>query len=184
MASPRSTPRLRPSRWRDLGALDWLIAVAGGAVTGAREPLRFVTALGRHRRLFRSWFLYSAAMMPFGRLPRRDTELAILRVAHRTRCDYELAHHRPLARRAGLTSEQIEHVCSEQTAGWDARSTALLEAVDQVLEGIPLGDDAWLALAEHLDERQIIELCLLVGHYRAFAITLRTLGVEPEPRLR
>ncbi len=40
--------------------------------------------------------------MPGGRLPRRETELTILRVATLARSDYELAHDRHLGRRGGL----------------------------------------------------------------------------------
>ena len=52
--------------------------------------------------LFRAWLIYSAQLMPFGSLPRRDAELVILRVAWRSREAYEWWHHVPLALRAGL----------------------------------------------------------------------------------
>jgi 3-oxoacyl-[acyl-carrier-protein] synthase III len=40
--------------------------------------------------------------MPFGKLPRRDTELVILRVAWRCGCAYEWQQHVPIALRVGL----------------------------------------------------------------------------------
>ena len=42
--------------------------------------------------------------MPGGKLPRADTELVILRVAHLTECDYEWDHHERIGRRAGLSA--------------------------------------------------------------------------------
>jgi hypothetical protein len=35
-------------------------------------------------------------------------------------------------------------------------------------------------LSDELTDRQLIELCLLVGHYEMLAMTLNSLGVEPE----
>jgi hypothetical protein len=35
-------------------------------------------------------------------------------------------------------------------------------------------------LCAELTDRQLIELCLLVGHYEMLAMTLNSLGVEPE----
>ena len=38
--------------------------------------------IARHRRLFRPWLRFAATLMPGGVLPRADSELVILRVAH------------------------------------------------------------------------------------------------------
>ena len=45
--------------------------------------------------------------MPGGTLPRRETELVIIRVAHLAGCDYEREHHLRLGRRAGVTDEDV-----------------------------------------------------------------------------
>ena len=38
-----------------------------------------------------------------------------------------------------------------------------------------------MPLAAELREPELIELCLLVGHYEMLAMTLNSLGVEAEP---
>ena len=43
--------------------------------------------------------------------------------------------------------------------------------------------DTWEALAGELDERQLIELCVLVGQYHLVAFMLNAVGVQPEPGL-
>ena len=58
-------------------------------MTGTEPPGVFLT-LGRHRRLFWGWLLFAGSLMPGGRLPRRETELVILRVATLAGNDYEL----------------------------------------------------------------------------------------------
>ena len=71
--------------------------------------------------------------MPGGRLPRTDTELVILRVAHNTGCEYEWGHHERIGRRAGLGAEEIDRVRDGAEApGWSARQALLLSAVDEL----------------------------------------------------
>src|SRR5215472_4020944 len=44
-------------------------------------------------------------------------------------------------------------------------------------------DDTWALLAEHLDERQLIEVPVVVGQYHLVAYMLNSLGIEREPGL-
>ena len=74
-------PRVAPGTRRQLGLVNNAIARLAGRATGGAPPNIFTT-LGRHRRLFRRWLWFAGALMPGGRLPRVETELVILRVAH------------------------------------------------------------------------------------------------------
>jgi AhpD family alkylhydroperoxidase len=154
-----------------------LIAVS----LGHSEPLNLFSTLARHRRLFRRWLRFAAALMPGGRLPRQDTELLILRVAHNTGCDYEYSHHEHLARQAGLTEQEIARVPDGPLApGWSPRRAALLSAADELHADRRIGDELWGRLRAQLDEPQLIELCMLVGHYEMLAMTLNSLQVQPD----
>ena len=120
--------------------------------------------------------------MPGGRLPRADTELLILRVAHSTGCEYEWGHHERLGRQAGLTGEEIERVRQGPAAeGWSPRRRALLSAADELHADRRIADETWANLRPLLSDDQLIELCMLVGHYEMLAMTLNSLGVEPDP---
>ena len=57
----------------------------------------------------------------------------------------------------------------------------MLRAADQLITDRALDDAVWLRLRETYDERQLIELCLLAGHYEMLAGTLNSLGVQIEP---
>ncbi len=119
--------------------------------------------------------------MPGGKLPRCDSELVILRVADNTGCAYEWGHHERLGRRAGLSAEEVERVRSGPEApGWSPRQQLLLRAADEMHAAGQIGDELWAALAAELDERLLIELCLLIGHYEMLAMTLITLRVQAE----
>jgi alkylhydroperoxidase family enzyme len=47
-----------------------------------------------------------------------------------------------------------------------------------------MGDAAWAALSEHTDEREAIELCMLVGHYEMLATVIAAVRIQPDPPLR
>jgi AhpD family alkylhydroperoxidase len=180
----RDAPRIAPGGRRDIGLLGWAISAVSGRVSGTGPPNLFLT-LGRHRRLFRGWLHFAGRMMPGGRLPRRETELVILRVAHLRGCDYEFDHHVHLGRRAGVTDADVARITAGgPVAGSSPREDAMLAAVDALHARQDLDDAEWGALREHLDEREVIELVLLVGHYEMLATAIRTLRVEPDRRRR
>lgn len=151
-----------------------------GRTTGTEPPAVFLT-FGRHPRLFWGWLLFAGAMMPGGRLPRRETELVILRVATLTGSDYELTQHRRLARRAGLSATDVDRVAAGPAApGWDDNDRLLLRVTDELHEHEDLADDSWASLRAVYDETRCLELVMLVGHYRMLATTLTTLRVRPD----
>jgi AhpD family alkylhydroperoxidase len=153
-----------------------------GLATGGRPPNVFTT-LARHRSLFRRWLRFAGALMPGGTLPRADTELLILRVAHNTGCEYEWGHHERLGRQAGLSHADVERVREGPEAeGWPERRRVLLRAADELHSERVVSDGTWAALAGLFGDEQLIELCLLVGHYEMLAMTLNSLQVEPDDR--
>jgi AhpD family alkylhydroperoxidase len=161
-----------------------VVAYAAGRRAGT-GPVRLFLVLGRHRRLFTGWLHFAGRLMPGGLLPRRETELVILRVAHLCGSAYELAHHTRLGRTAGLNEEDLRRVAEGPGAdGWSARERVLLRAVDALHTARDLDDDTWAELARHLDERERIELCLLAGHYEMLATVIRALRIEPDPPRR
>lgn len=171
-------PRIAPGSAREIGRINAGIARAIGVATRSGPPNVFTT-LARHRRLFRRWLRFAGALMPGGRLPRADTELVILRVAHATGCAYEWHHHERLGRRAGLSAEEIARVRDGADAeGWSPRQALLLRASDELLAERTLSDATWDGLRPLLSDEELIELCMLAGHYAMLAGTLNALRVE------
>lgn len=180
-----STSRVAIGSRREVGILTWVSVRVAGWVAGIEPPKLFLV-LGRHRRLFRAWILFASRLMPGGRLPRRETELVILRVANSRHCGYEKAHHEVLARRAGLSREEIQGLYADELPpGFSPREAAIVQAVDAMLAHRDLSDAEWEALHQHLSDLEVIELCMLVGHYDMLATTIHVLGIAPdEPRDR
>ena len=179
-----SAARIAPGGRREVGSLAWGISHIAGRVAGTGPPNLFLT-LARNRKLFRGWLRFAGRLMPGGRLPRRETELVILRVAHLTSCRYEFDHHVRLGRRAGLGNADFARVLEGPEAdGWSERDRALLAAVDRLHADRDLDDAEWHSLRSHLDEREAIEFCMLVGHYQLLATTIATLRIQPDPPRR
>jgi AhpD family alkylhydroperoxidase len=172
--------RVPPASGGSLPPLARLTAAVTARATHG-QPLRIFTTLGRHPRLFRSWLRFAATLMLRGDLPRTDRELVTLRTAWRCGCWYEWVQHAALARRAGLSTRDVARVVDgPAAAAWRPRQRMLLQAVDELHDHRAILDRTWKALSDELTERQLIELCLLVGHYEMLAMTLNALGVEPE----
>jgi AhpD family alkylhydroperoxidase len=164
--------------------VNWAISQIVGRAGGTGPPNLFLT-LGRQRKLFRGWLRFAGRLMPGGSLPRRETELVILRVAHLRSCRYEFDHHVRLGRRAGVTDTDLERVLEgPDAAGWSPRERALLAAVDGLHRDQDLDDATWASLREHLDEPETVELCMLAGHYELLATVIATLRIQPDERRR
>jgi alkylhydroperoxidase family enzyme len=179
IAALGEAPRIPPGDASEIGRLNSLFAKAAGIATGG-EPPNIFTTLARHRRLFRRWLWFAGALMPGGVLPRADTELLILRVAHNCGSEYEWAQHERIARTAGLEREEVERVREGPAAGWSERQRLLLRAADELHAERNISSELWAELRPLYSDRELIELCMLVGHYEMLAMTLNSLGVQPD----
>ena len=176
----RGAPRLVPARPHELRPLARIVAEIAGRLTGS-GPANIFTTLGQHPRLFRAWLRYSAQLMPFGQLPRRDTELVILRIAWQCHSAYEWHQHVPIALRVGLTPNEIAGVTlSPPSNRFAERQRTLLAVSDELLARRAVSDATWSAVQATLGDREAIELCLLVGHYQGLATVIGGLGIEIE----
>ena len=184
MDTAAKSPRISPGSRAEIGRLNSLIVSGLWRAAGTREPPHLFTTLARHRRLFRRWLRFAGGLMPGGSLPRRDTELLILRVAHNCDCAYERGHHERIARAAGLSADDIARTTEDPDApGWSDRDAALLRAADELHAERAIADELWESLRSELSEVELIELCLLVGHYEMLAMTINGLRIEPDEHL-
>ena len=178
--SPRpQSPRLAPlpEHDRDEQARELL---DGAAAPGAPAANIFTT-LVRHPGLFRKWLPFGGKLLT-GKLPPRDRELLILRTGWRCGAEYEWGQHTLIGRAAGLSDEEIERIkAGPEAPGWDPFDAALLKTVDELHDDGCISDATWAALAAGYDERQLIEVLMVVGHYHLVSFVLNSLGVQREP---
>ncbi|MEU9288587.1 carboxymuconolactone decarboxylase family protein [Streptomyces sp. NPDC048275] len=140
-------------------------------------PPNVLGLFARHQELATAFLGFNRYLLGGGStLPPRTRELAILRVAWRRRCQYEWAQHVRIARKAGVTDEEIDAI----RAGIP---TPITRAVDELEADSGLSDDTYAALAAELDDRQLMDLVFTVGTYGVVAMALNTFEVELDPGL-
>ena len=90
-----------------------------------------------------------------------------------------------IAEAAGVTPAEVEAIAAGPSdASWSAEDAVVLRAADELHDDAVVSDATWAALAGRYDDRQLIELVMLVGHYHMIAFTLNSLGVQVEPSVR
>jgi alkylhydroperoxidase family enzyme len=172
------------TKLRRLGPVNWVMARAAARNLSAPE-MHLFTTLGQRQGLFWAWSLYGGRLLR-GRLPRVDTELVILRVAHLRSSEYELQHHRRMARKCGLDSHMQATIFAWPDAPdgdgprviLSARQQALLNATDELIKNRTITSDTWQQLAMHLNRHRLIEFCLLATQYDGLAATISALNIE------
>jgi AhpD family alkylhydroperoxidase len=144
-------------------------------------PLPAILGLfARHPRVAGPWLGFNGSLLEDGTLEARDRELLILRVAKRTGCRYEWEQHRAIAAEVGLTEDEIRAVADDgSTSIWSQRDEVLLLAVDQLVSEQTIDDARWIELAAHFDERQLLEICFVIGSYTCLAMVLNAAGLTP-----
>ncbi len=146
------------------------------------RPLNLFATLAHDPQLLRRVNALGGYFPRHGRLDVRTRELAILRTAARTGCAYEAHHHADPGAQAGLSPAELAAIADPARAhDWAPRDRALLAFVDALLEHHEVDDAGWSAVDGHLDERDRLELLILVGFYTMLGGLLSTVQVELDP---
>ena len=192
--SAREAPRLAPvapEGWDD----EVRAAIDAGFGPGAAERLcsddadtprmpNVLATLMHHPALTGPWLAYNNVLLNAPTIDPRHRELLVLRVAWRTRARYEWVQHVRIALRVGITAEQIDAIAGlAPTAEWSPLETDLLLATDQLIDHHCIDEATWARLAEHLVERQLVEVVFVVGTYTCLAMAFNSFGLQLDPDL-
>jgi alkylhydroperoxidase family enzyme len=171
--APRIPPL--PAAERDERTSELLAGLMGGG------DMNIFTTLARHPKLLKRWSAFGGTLLAGGTLPARERELVILRTGANCRSDYEWGQHVRIGKQAGVSDDEIKRVFEGPDAdGWDDRDRTLLRAADELHTDSRISDETWAALASRYDDKQLIELLMVVGQYHLVSFTLNSLGVERE----
>jgi 4-carboxymuconolactone decarboxylase len=189
-AAPRIAP-LPTTEWGD-DAVAALRAAFGNdgaermlsTAPGTPPMPNVLTTLMRHPALAGPFLTYNNVLLRTPTLEARLRERMVLRVAWRTRSEYEWVQHVRMAARCGITADEVEAVGQGADAdAWSALETDVLAAVDQLLDRYRIDDGTWARLAQHLDERQLVEMAFVVGTYTCLAMAFNSFGLVLDPDL-
>ncbi len=120
-------------------------------------------------------------------LSRKLLELTILRTATMMDCAYELDHHVPLGKRAGLSEQQIAALKDwrPHAALFTPQEQALLAFVDGICDGGNVSDATYADVERHFPTQQIVELAHCATSYYANALFVKTFRLQiDEPHVK
>jgi 4-carboxymuconolactone decarboxylase len=135
--------------------------------------------LAHHPALFRAWLPFGGFLLTGGVLEARERELLILRTGYNCGSPYEWGQHVRIGEAVGMGRAEIMRIANGPAdPGFSAHDATLLRAADELHADAKISDATFAALREHYDERALIEIAMLVGHYHLVAFALNSLEVE------
>ncbi len=130
----------------------------------------------------RGWNAYLGAIRGACLLNGALRELAILLVARLNRAPYEFAQHEPVARREGVTAQQIAELDAWQTSSeFTPRERAVLAYTHAMTRDVQVPAPTFDGLRAWFGEREIVELTATIAAYNMVSRFLEALGVDAEP---
>ena len=132
--------------------------------------------------LAEGWFQHNNAVRWKTALDGRLREMVIIRIGHVLRVPYIVRQHVPnLAIPEGLTLRECDDLQDwEASPSFNARDRAVLAYADSMTRDIDVPDGIFENLTPHFDERQIVELTVLIGTYNMHARVMCALQIDPE----
>ncbi|WP_432842534.1 carboxymuconolactone decarboxylase family protein [Dactylosporangium sp. CA-092794] len=145
---------------------------------GRRVP-NLMRVMGRSPKFLAGWGTFSDAVRFASTLPRRESELVILRVSLLTGCRYSFSHHVPMGLQNGLTEAQLLALPDWPAAPdeFAPLDRALLAATDAIVRHQDIGDTAFAALREHLSEAEVLDVVAVASFYLSLACIANSAGV-------
>jgi 4-carboxymuconolactone decarboxylase len=142
-------------------------------VDGVRKPRSDMAALEillRHGELYKAHMGVAQIYLTAGEMSIRDRELAILRLAWLSQAPFEWGSHVMIAKRNGVTTEEVARAMEGSiAAGWSKRDRAIVRAIEELHFDSMIADETWADIQEFYNDKQQIELVILVGQYKTVA---------------
>ena len=112
----------------------------------------------------------------------RLREIVIIRVGYLNRCSYVVKQHVPLhSAPEGLTQEECDALADWRAGSlFSAPERAALAFTDASTREVEIPDDVFEELRQHFNERQIVELSVLVGTYNMHTRMCQALKIDPQ----
>jgi alkylhydroperoxidase family enzyme len=114
-----------------------------------------------------------------GAVPRRQVEIAVLRMGWNCQAVYEFGQHTLFGREAGLTDAEIYATTRPISDGaWSDAERAVLRLVDDLYADDCVSDSTWAEVTEHFSSADIVQLIAAAGCYRLVSGLANSAGVE------
>lgn len=175
------TPRVAIANLADLSGD--VAAKVEAALSATAEKNRILT-LAHHPVLLEDWAPISEYVESKSNLTSDDADLVMLRAFYRYGVKYAFTHAAIRAAGRGLSQNLIDAVpVGIASEVFDSRQKLLLEAVDQLVDGIFIQDDLWKQLREQYSELDLMDVVFTCGNSYINSIFLKTFRIQLEPNV-
>ena len=161
-----------------------LAELAGRIASARRGRLINIYRLLLHSpKLAETWFAHNNAVRWSTELDGRLREMVIIRIGYLNRVAYIVGQHVPkLAAAEGLTVEECDALKNwRESHLFSERERAVLAYADAMTNDIKVTDAVFAPLKLYFNDRQIVELTVMIGTYAMHSRVLEALQIDPEP---
>ena len=173
-----STPRLTPlaeAQWTDVHKRIVAKYAVDGRPGNALRTLLNIPDLADNLMSFQQYLMKDATPLP------RHRELLILRTSWLLNNDYLWSEHAPIARKAGLTADEVRRVAEGPDAdGWIPFEATLLRIADQLFRNCFVNDAIYKALTAEYDLHRTMDAIQTVNNFTTFGLLYNALGIQPD----
>src|SRR5262245_22400313 len=110
----------------------------------------------------------------------RLRETVVLRVAHLSNSAYELHHHVPLGRAAGLSEADLAAIASGHYAALEPLLAAAASFTDEVVTRLSPADATLARLRQLASDQTVVNIVLTIGCYMSIARLAAVTGIGPD----
>jgi 4-carboxymuconolactone decarboxylase len=155
-------------------AIEARLAELGG------KPVNLYRALANSPELLAAWIEFAWSVRQKPSTARRLRELMIVRGGALMNCGYELAHHRLMAGRSGVSEEELGALDGwRESSSFSPPERAALAFMEAMVAG-SVSEAVNAELARHFDAAERVELTLTAGLYCMVPRVLDALRVPLE----
>jgi alkylhydroperoxidase family enzyme len=143
------------------------------------NAVNLMATMAHNRTVARGINQLAQAVMLEGDVPRRQLEIAVLRMGWNCRAEYEFGQHTLFARETGLTDAEISATTRPISDGaWSDADRAVLRLVDDLYTDDCLSDSTWDEATRHFSSADMVQLIAAAGCYRLVSGFLNSAGVQ------
>ena len=150
-------------------------------MNNTKGVLNILATMANYSKLYNRWRVFGNHVLYKSSLPIREKEMLILRTGWLCNSKYEWAQHTFIAKRVGLSDEEILRIKEGPDAeGWSTLESTLLQAADELYVDSFISDSTWEELAKTYNPQQLMDIVFTVGQYNLTAMALNSLGIQLE----
>lgn len=175
--SPIKIPNLDKQLW-------FKLSVSVAKTFGRTEIPNVFKLLAINQDIFWRWLFFASRLMPYGELTDREREIIILRVAWLCRCRYEWGQHIEIGQnKAKLSDEDIVNISKGINAFANPKEQLIIKACNEFINKKAISTETWNLLSKYYNNKLMIEISVLIGHYEMLAGILNSTGLQLEPKI-